>query len=150
MNLTRKIKCAFYFHDHIHIICIFYIILLLELDKMKCVPCQGGVPTVTDSEIAQLHPQVSLWSIVKRGNDGIKRLERSFDFEDFAEALVFTNKVGELAEQEGHHPDILTEWGKVTVMWWTHKINGLHQNDFVMAAKTDGLYNSLEANSRKP
>jgi 4a-hydroxytetrahydrobiopterin dehydratase len=122
----------------------------MELDKMKCVPCQGGVSTLTDSEIAQLHPQVSLWSVVKRGNDGIKRLERSFDFENFAEALAFTNKVGEIAEKEGHHPDILTEWGKVTVMWWTHKINGLHQNDFVMAAKTDSLYNSLEAKSHKP
>jgi 4a-hydroxytetrahydrobiopterin dehydratase len=124
----------------------------MELDKMKCVPCQGGMPTVTDLEIAQLHPQVSLWSVVVKRDkdDGIKRLERSFDFEDFAEALAFTNKVGELAEKEGHHPDILTEWGKVTVTWWTHKINGLHQNDFVMAAKTDGLYNSLEANSHKP
>ena len=121
----------------------------MELDKMKCMPCQGGVPTLTDSEIAELHPQVSLWSIVERDNDGIKRLKRSFDFEDFAEALAFTNKVGELAEKEGHHPDILTEWGKVTIMWWTHKIRGLHQNDFVMAAKTDRIYNSLEANSNK-
>jgi 4a-hydroxytetrahydrobiopterin dehydratase len=142
--------CLFSSHDHIHIICVFCIILLMELDKMKCVPCQGGVPTLTDSEIAQLHPQVSLWSVVKRENDGIKLLQRSFDFKDFAEALAFTNKVGELAEKEGHHPDILTQWGKVTVMWWTHKINGLHQNDFVMAAKTDGLYNSLQPNSHKP
>lgn len=118
---------------------------------MKCVPCQGGVPTLTDSEIAQLHPQVSRWSVVERHNDdGIRRLERSFDFEDFAEALAFTNKIGELAEKEGHHPDILTEWGKVTVMWWTHKIKGLHQNDFIMAARTDGLYNSLEADSHNP
>lgn len=123
----------------------------MELDKMKCVPCKGGVPTLTDSEIAQLHPQVSLWSVVERPkDDGIRRLERSFDFEDFAEALAFTNKVGELAEKEGHHPDILTEWGKVTVTWWTHKIKGLHQNDFIMAAKTDGLYNSLKANSHDP
>lgn len=116
---------------------------------MKCVPCQGGVPTLTDSEIAQIHPQVSLWSIVERDNDGIKRLKRSFDFEDFAKALAFTNKVGELAEKERHHPNILTEWGKVTVLWWTHKIKGLHQNDFVMAAKTDRIYNSLEGNSNK-
>lgn len=123
----------------------------MELDKMKCVPCKGGVSTLTDSEIAQLHPQVSLWSVVERPkDDGIRRLERSFDFEDFAEALAFTNKVGELAEKEGHHPDILTEWGKVTVTWWTHKIKGLHQNDFIMAAKTDGLYNSLNANSHDP
>jgi len=71
--------------------------------------------------------------------DGIKRLERSFDFEDFVGALAFTNNVGELAEREGHHPDILTEWGRVTVSWWTHKIGGLHKNDFIMAAKTDAL-----------
>jgi 4a-hydroxytetrahydrobiopterin dehydratase len=71
--------------------------------------------------------------------DGIKRLERSFKFNDFAEALAFTNQVGELAEKQGHHPDILTEWGKVTISWWTHAIKGLHKNDFIMAAKTDRL-----------
>jgi 4a-hydroxytetrahydrobiopterin dehydratase len=71
--------------------------------------------------------------------DGIKRLERSFLFDDFAQALAFTNKVGQIAEEEGHHPDILTEWGRVTVSWWTHKIGGLHKNDFIMAAKTDNL-----------
>ncbi|MEP0825876.1 MAG: 4a-hydroxytetrahydrobiopterin dehydratase, partial [Nitrososphaera sp.] len=65
--------------------------------------------------------------------------EKSFAFKDFAEALAFTNRVGAIAEQEGHHPDILTEWGKVTVSWWTHKIKGLHKNDFIMAAKTDAL-----------
>jgi 4a-hydroxytetrahydrobiopterin dehydratase len=123
----------------------------MELDKMKCVPCQGGVPTLTDSEIAQLHPQVPLWTVVERPKKGrIRLLERSFNFEDFSEALTFTNKVGELAEKEGHHPDILTEWGKVTVMWWTHKIKGLHQNDFIMAAKTDALYNSSKAHSHDP
>ena len=74
--------------------------------------------------------------------DGIKRLERVFKFPDFAQALAFTDKVGELAEAEGHHPAILTEWGKVTVTWWTHKVKGLHRNDFIMAAKTDPLYSS--------
>jgi 4a-hydroxytetrahydrobiopterin dehydratase len=123
----------------------------MELDKMKCVPCQGGVPTLTDSEIAQLHPQVPLWTVVERPKKGrIRLLERSFNFEDFSEALTFTNKVGELAEKEGHHPDILTEWGKVIVMWWTHKIKGLHQNDFIMAAKTDALYNSSKVHSHDP
>jgi 4a-hydroxytetrahydrobiopterin dehydratase len=71
--------------------------------------------------------------------DGIQRLERAFNFPDFADALVFTNAVGDLAEQEGHHPALLTEWGSVAVTWWTHKIRGLHQNDFIMAAKTDQL-----------
>jgi 4a-hydroxytetrahydrobiopterin dehydratase len=78
------------------------------------------------------------WQIVER--DQIKRLERAFKFKNFVEALQFTNRVGELAEEEGHHPALMTEWGRVTVTWWTHKIKGLHRNDFIMAAKTDGLY----------
>lgn len=110
------------------------------LEQMECIPCRGGEPTVTDAEVAELLPQVPKWNIVER--DGIKRLERVFKFRDFAQALAFTNKVGELAEAEGHHPAILTEWGKVTVTWWTHKIKGLHRNDFIMAAKTDPLYSS--------
>lgn len=109
----------------------------MELEKEKCIPCQGGVPTLTDAEIDQYYNQLQSWSVVER--DGVKRLEKSFKFNDFAEALAFTNKVGELAESEGHHPDILTVWGKVTVSWWTHKIKGLHKNDFIMAAKTDRL-----------
>ena len=108
------------------------------LVQMKCVPCRGGEPTVTDEEIAKLLPQVPDWEVVER--DGIKRLERRFKFRNFAQALAFTNEVGEVAEAEGHHPAILTEWGKVTVTWWTHKIKGLHRNDFIMAAKTDTLY----------
>jgi 4a-hydroxytetrahydrobiopterin dehydratase len=104
---------------------------------MKCIACHKGEPTVTDAEIAELHPQVPSWQIVER--DGIKRLERIFKFDNFAQALAFTNKVGELAEAEGHHPALLLEWGKVTVQWWTHKIKGLHRNDFIMAAKTDHL-----------
>ncbi|MGI0080917.1 MAG: 4a-hydroxytetrahydrobiopterin dehydratase [Nitrososphaerales archaeon] len=104
---------------------------------MKCKACRVGEPTATPEEIANLHPQVASWSIVDR--DGIKRLERTFRFKDFKEALAFTNKVGDTAEEEGHHPSILTEWGRVSVTWWTHKINGLHRNDFIMAAKTDRL-----------
>jgi 4a-hydroxytetrahydrobiopterin dehydratase len=103
----------------------------------KCTACRAGEPTVTAAEIAALHPQVSKWEIVSR--DGIMRLERVFKFKNFAEALAFTIKVGEIAEAEGHHPALLTEWGRVTVTWWTHKIRGLHRNDFIMAAKTDHL-----------
>jgi len=110
------------------------------LTKMKCVPCRGGEPTVTDLEVKGLHPQVSEWEIVERNN--IKRLVRVFRFENFIQALEFTNKVGDIAEQEGHHPVIVTEWGRVKVSWWTHKIKGLHQNDFIMAAKTDELYSA--------
>ena len=109
-----------------------------ELTQMKCTACRGGEPTLTDEEIAELRPQVPEWQVVER--DGAKRLERTFGFRNFAEALAFTDKVGERAEEEGHHPELLTEWGKVTVAWWTHKIGGLHQNDFIMAAKTDELY----------
>jgi 4a-hydroxytetrahydrobiopterin dehydratase len=108
------------------------------LAQMKCVACRGGEPTVTDAEMAEFLPQVPEWKVVER--NGIKRLERVFKFPDFVQALAFTNKVGQLAEAEGHHPAILTEWGKVTVTWWTHKIKGLHRNDFIMAAKTDRLY----------
>jgi len=108
------------------------------LTQMKCVACRKDAPTVTDAEIAEFHPQVSDWEIVEL--DGIKRLRRVFSLDDFAQALEFTNKVGELAEEEGHHPALLTEWGRTTVTWWTHKIKGLHRNDFVMAAKTDVLY----------
>ncbi len=111
---------------------------MAALTGMKCVACRKGEPTLTDSEIAQLHPQVLQWQMVER--DGIKRLERVFKFENFAQALAFTNKVGEIAEAEGHHPVLVTEWGRVTVTWWTHKIKGLHRNDFIMAAKTDQLY----------
>ena len=108
------------------------------LTQMKCVACRKDEPTVTDAEIAEFHPQVSDWEIVEL--DGITRLRRAFSFDDFAQALEFTNMVGELADEEGHHPALLTEWGRTTVTWWTHKIKGLHRNDFVMAAKTDVLY----------
>ena len=108
-----------------------------ELTVEKCVACRRGAPTVTDSEIAELKPQIPDWKLLTR--DEIPRLERVFSFKDFVEALAFTVKVGELAESEGHHPAILTEWGRVTVGWWTHKIRGLHRNDFIMAAKTDKL-----------
>jgi 4a-hydroxytetrahydrobiopterin dehydratase len=111
------------------------------LTEMKCVPCRGGEPTVTDAETAELHPQVAQWQVVER--NGIKQLERVFKFSNFVQALAFTNKVGDLAEEEGHHPALLTEWGKVTVTWWTHKIKGLHRNDFIMASKTDELFTTV-------
>ena len=109
-----------------------------DLTQIKCVACQVGEPTVTEAEIAEFVPQVPEWQIVER--EGIKRLERAFKFKNFAQALAFTNRVGGLAEEEGHHPALLTEWGQVTVTWWTHKVRGLHRNDFVMAAKTGALY----------
>ncbi len=108
------------------------------LTTMTCVACRGGEPTVTEEEMALYRPQVPDWQVVER--DGVRRLERQFKFKNFVEALAFTQRVGELAEAEGHHPRITTEWGRVTVTWWTHKIKGLHRNDFIMAAKTDRVY----------
>jgi 4a-hydroxytetrahydrobiopterin dehydratase len=95
---------------------------------------------VTGAEIAEYSPQIPDWQMIDR--DGIPRLERVFKFKGFAEGLAFTQTVGALAEQEGHHPALLTEWGRVTVTWWTHKIKGLHRNDFIMAARTDAIYGS--------
>ena len=115
------------------------------LSRMKCVACRRDAPTVTDAEVAELRPQVPDWEIVEV--DGVPRLRRVFRFGDFAQALEFTNKVGAVAEEEGHHPALLTEWGRTTVSWWTHKIGGLHRNDFIMAAKTDELHDAESARS---
>jgi 4a-hydroxytetrahydrobiopterin dehydratase len=111
------------------------------LTAMKCVACRADSPRVTEAEIAEYAPQIPAWQQVER--DGIPRLERAFKFADFADALAFTQTVGQMAEQEDHHPALLTEWGRVTVTWWTHKIRGLHRNDFIMAARTDQIYNRL-------
>jgi 4a-hydroxytetrahydrobiopterin dehydratase len=107
------------------------------LTSEKCTACRRDSPRITDAEVAELKPQIPEWTMVER--DGIPRLERVFRFANFAEALAFTNRVGALAEEEGHHPAILTEWGRVTVTLWTHKIRALHRNDFIMAAKIDRL-----------
>ncbi len=110
---------------------------MADLLNERCVACRRDAPRVTDAEIAALKPLIPEWGLVER--DEIPRLERVFNFPDFKGALAFTQRVGELAEEEGHHPALLTEWGRVTVTWWTHKIRGLHRNDFIMAAKTDRL-----------
>jgi 4a-hydroxytetrahydrobiopterin dehydratase len=107
------------------------------LSKEKCVACRRDSPRVTEVEINELKPQIPQWIFVER--DGIQRLERVFRFRNFADALNFTNRIGAMAEEEGHHPAMLTEWGRVTVTLWTHKIGGLHRNDFIMAAKLDSL-----------
>ena len=113
-----------------------------QLTQSKCIACRKGEPTVTDEEIAEFRPQVPDWKIIEV--EGIKRLEKEFRFDNFVHALAFTNDIGELAEEEGHHPALLTEWGKVTVSWWTHKIGGLHRNDFIMAAWSDKAYATAE------
>ena len=108
------------------------------LSVERCVACRNDSPRVTAAEVAELRPQIPDWQLLER--DGIARLARVFHFPTFASALAFTNRVGALAEEEAHHPALLTEWGRVTVGWWTHKIRGLHRNDFIMAAKTDALF----------
>ena len=110
---------------------------MAQLTNEKCTACRRDSPRVTEADIQELKPQIPEWALGEV--NGIPRLERAFRFSNFAQALNFTNRVGALAEEEGHHPAILTEWGKVTISLWTHKIRGLHRNDFVMAAKIDSL-----------
>lgn len=111
---------------------------MTDLTQLKCVACRAGEPILTNAQITDLQPEVSEWQIKKV--NGVKRLERVFKFKNFVEALAFTNKIGAIAEEEDHHPLIITEYGRVTVNWWTHIIKGLHKNDFIMAAKTDEIY----------
>lgn len=106
-----------------------------ELAKKHCVPCRGGLPPLKGSEIDPLRKQLEGgWRVV-----GEHHLEREFTFKDFREAISFTNKVGGLAEEEGHHPDIYLAWGKVKITLWTHKIDGLSESDFILASKIDLL-----------
>ena len=103
------------------------------LTEESCIPCRGGVPTLSDAEIAGLVPQVPGWTVAEVA--GVKRIRCEFTFPDFRTAMDFAVRVGELAEREQHHPDIHLSWGRVMVETWTHKIKGLHQNDFILAAK---------------
>ena len=109
-----------------------------SLSQQECEACRADAPQVSDEELRELMPKIPDWSAVVV--DEIMRLTREFEFRNFEQALAFTNRVGDIAEQAGHHPAILTEWGRVTVSWWTHKIGGLHRNDLIMAARTDELY----------
>ena len=110
---------------------------MVNLAAEHCVAIRGGEAKLAESEIQDLLHHIQQWEV--REVNGMKRLEKVFKFKKFAEAMEFTNKVGRIAEEEDHHPLLVTEWGKVTVNWWTHKIGGLHKNDFIMAAKTDAL-----------
>jgi 4a-hydroxytetrahydrobiopterin dehydratase len=109
-----------------------------DLSQSFCVPCRGGVPILTAGEIQALRPQVPEWQVVEV--DDIDRLQREFRFKDFRQAMDFAVQVGELAEREQHHPDLHVAWGKVMVETWTHKIAGLHRNDFILASKIDEIY----------
>lgn len=105
-----------------------------QLADKKCVPCRGEVPRLTGSELETLQKVVPEWSVKNEHH-----LSREFRFPDFRQALEFVNQVGTVAEEQGHHPDILLAWGKVGITLWTHKIDGLTESDFIMAAKIDRL-----------
>lgn len=107
-----------------------------ELTDKKCIPCRGGVPPLKGKELQAIYEKLKAgWKVIDEHH-----LEKEFIFKNFKEALAFTNKVGTLAEQEGHHPDIYLAWGKVKITLWTHKIDGLTESDFILAAKADALY----------
>ena len=112
------------------------------LNQAHCEACRADAPQVSDEELPMLIKQIPDWNIEVR--DGIMQLEKVFLFKNFKFALAFTNAVGEIAEAEGHHPGLLTEWGSVTVTWWSHSIKGLHRNDFIMAARTDDVAQTAE------
>ena len=107
------------------------------LSQASCEVCRIGAPKVAEAEAQELMQQIPDWKIIEV--DDIQQLERKYKFKNFVKAMEFANQLAELAEAEGHHPGMLVEWGKVTVTWWSHSIKGLHNNDFVMAAKTDTL-----------
>mgnify|MGYP000114131829 FL=1 len=108
---------------------------MAKLYEKHCEALQMGAPLVTEEEANDLLLKIPAWR--RDFHDGVEKLSREFHFVEFKDAFSFTYKLANLAERENHHPSIMTEWGKVTVYWWTHKINGLHVNDFIMAAKTD-------------
>lgn len=112
---------------------------LEDLSEKTCSACKTGAPQVTEIELANALQNLPEWSLTQV--DGIKQLTRAYKFKNFVSALAFTNEIGAVAEEFNHHPALLTEWGKVTVTWWTHKIKGLHENDLIMAAKTEKIFN---------
>lgn len=107
---------------------------MTDLAQKTCVPCRGGVPPLKDNELANLARQVRGWRVIDEHH-----ISKSYDFSDFVGALKFVNEIGTVAEEQGHHPDILLRWGNVTVTTWTHKIDGLTESDFILAAKIDEL-----------
>ena len=109
-----------------------------KLSKESCEACRADAPGISDKDLKKLMPKIPDWGVVVV--DEVMRMSREFSFKDFEQAMSFSNRVGNIAEVAGHHPAILTEWGKVTVTWWSHKIKGLHKNDLIMAARTDEVF----------
>ncbi|WP_282338880.1 4a-hydroxytetrahydrobiopterin dehydratase [Pseudomonas sp. PS02288] len=119
-----------------------------DLGKLPCEACRADAPALDEQAISALHAQLPCWSLVTR--DGVRQLERGFAFADFKAALAFANAIGELAEEENHHPALRVEWGKVRVNWWTHKIHDVHRNDFILAARCDEAFARLGGPSPAP
>ena len=109
-----------------------------DLSEQGCEVCRADAAPISEDELRRLLPAISNWQVVVV--EEVMQLTREFSFKNFAQALAFSNRVGDLAEAENHHPAILTEWGKVTITWWTHTIRGLHKNDLILAARTDQVY----------
>ena len=107
-----------------------------DLASHTCEACRIDAPIVSDNEASMLIKEIEGWDLI---NDGIKKLKKEFSFSNYSDSVDFSNKVADMAEQEDHHPQIILEWGKVTVIWWSHKIKGLHKNDFICAAKTNSI-----------
>ena len=111
------------------------IVAMSDLATKTCVPCRGGVPPLKGEQLASLQKQVDGWNVMQEHH-----ITKTFKFPDFRQALNFVNQVGNLAEEQGHHPDIFLAWGRVEITIWTHKIDGLTESDFILAAKIDQLY----------
>ena len=105
-----------------------------------CVACHADAPKATKEQISEFQNNYLEWELIE--DNQVPQLKRIYKFNDYMGAVDFTKKIADISEKENHHPSILLEWGKVTVRWWTHKIKGLHENDFIMSAKTDEIYNS--------
>ena len=107
-----------------------------DLASNTCEACRVDAPTVSNNEASMLIKEIEGWDLI---NDGIKKLKKEFSFLNYSDSVDFSNKVADMADKEDHHPQIILEWGKVTVIWWSHKIKGLHKNDFICAAKTNKI-----------
>jgi 4a-hydroxytetrahydrobiopterin dehydratase len=116
-----------------------------DLAKKECIPCKGGIPALKGADLQKLAAQLPGWEVVNEHH-----LRRTFKFRNFVEALAFVNRIGELAERVGHHPDLQLSWGRVTVEIWTHKIDGLAEADFIFAAKVDTFFSSMSCSQLNP
>jgi 4a-hydroxytetrahydrobiopterin dehydratase len=112
------------------------VVLVSDLASSTCEACRIDAPRVSDDEASLLIKEIEGWQLI---NDGVKKLKKEFNFSNYSDSVDFLNNVAYMAEQEDHHPQIILEWGKVTVFWWSHKIKGLHKNDFICAAKTNNI-----------